>query len=81
MESRNIIVGNVCKLNSATISSSTPPNIIQYLDTGSITKNKIESAQLLNSKTQPFPSRAQRKVKRIQSSIRRLGLFWNITES
>ena len=84
MESRKIIVGNVCKLNSATISSSTPPNIIQYLDTGSITKNRIESTQLLNSTTQPFPSRAQRKVKKntiIYSTVRPILEHYGILEN
>lgn len=73
MKSRKIKVGDVCKLNASTISTSSPPNTIQYLDTGSITRNRIEIVQILNSKTSSFPSRAQRIVKKntiIYSTVR-----------
>ncbi|MCX6158919.1 MAG: restriction endonuclease subunit S [Ignavibacteriae bacterium] len=73
METRNIIIGNVCKLNSETLSTPNAPLIIRYLDTSSITKNKIEDIQLLDSSLAPFPSRAKRKVKKgtiIYSTVR-----------
>ena len=73
MVAKRIIVGKVCELNSETIGSSNPPQMIRYLDTGSITKNKIENIQLLDSRIEPFPSRAQRKVKKgtiIYSTVR-----------
>ncbi|MBS1552094.1 MAG: restriction endonuclease subunit S [Bacteroidetes bacterium] len=73
MNTRKIIVSKVSKLNSETISTANPPQYIRYLDTGSITRNKVENIQLLDSKKAPFPSRAQRKVKKgtiIYSTVR-----------
>ncbi len=73
MKTRKIIVGKVCDLNSETISSSNSFQSIRYLDTGSITRNKIENIQYLDSRILPFPSRAQRKVKKgtiIYSTVR-----------
>jgi type I restriction enzyme S subunit len=73
LKTRKIIVGKVCDLNSETISSSNSFQSIRYLDTGSITRNKIENIQYLDSRILPFPSRAQRKVKKgtiIYSTVR-----------
>ena len=73
METRKIIIGSVCELNKETIGSANSPQVIRYLDTGSITRNKIENIQLLDSHIAPFPSRAQRKVKKgtiIYSTVR-----------
>lgn len=60
---RPIVIKDVCKLNAETIGSKNAPQIIRYLDTSNITRNKIESIQTLDSRIAPFPSRAQRKVK------------------
>ena len=73
MQIRRIVIGNICELNSETISSSNSPEIIRYLDTSSITKNIIECFQLLDSRQTLFPSRAKRKVKNgtiIYSTVR-----------
>ncbi|MBS4027686.1 MAG: restriction endonuclease subunit S [Ignavibacteriales bacterium] len=73
MKSRKIVVNDVCKLNAETISSSHSPQIIQYLDTSNITRNRIDTIQILDSNIAPFPSRAQRKVKRetiVYSTVR-----------
>lgn len=65
MRNRKIIINkdNVCLFNAETIDSKNKQQIIKYLDTSSITRNKIEKIQLLDSKIAPFPSRAKRKVK------------------
>lgn len=63
MSKRKIIINEVCKINAETINGKNPPIIIRYLDTSSITNNKIEKTQVLNSNVSKFPSRAQRKVK------------------
>jgi len=70
---RKIIIGKVCKLNAETIGSQNIPQSINYLDTSSITRNRIEKIQYLESKLAPYPSRAQRKVKNetiIYSTVR-----------
>lgn len=73
MNSREIIVNIVCDLNSETIGSTDQPEVIKYLDTGSITRNKINNIQILDRNIESFPSRAQRKVKHetiIYSTVR-----------
>jgi len=73
MTKRKIIIKNVCDLNSKTIGNATQPKVIKYLDTGSITRNRIYNIQLLDRTIAPFPSRAQRKVKNgtiIYSTVR-----------
>ena len=64
METRKITIGQVCKFNIETIKSKNSPEIILYLDTGSITRNRIENIQTLDNRIGPFPSRAQRKVRK-----------------
>jgi len=73
MSNRRIVINQISKINAETIGGKNPPEVIHYLDTSSITRNRIENVQVLDSKTQPFPSRAQRKVKNetiIYSTVR-----------
>lgn len=73
MTTRKITINQVCKLNAETIGSKNTTKIIHYLDTSSITRNKIENIQVLDSRIAPFPSRAKRKVKEgtiIYSTVR-----------
>lgn len=62
MSKRTIVINEVCNLNSETMGSLSQPDEIQYLDTGNITRNRIDNVQILNRNVAPFPSRAQRKV-------------------
>lgn len=62
MKSRNISVSEVSLLNHSSISKNDTFDSIEYLDTGSITKNKIESTHSLNLGVDKIPSRAKRKV-------------------
>ena len=55
-------VGIIADLNKETFNKKSLPHIIKYLDTGSLTKNKIENLQILNTKLDKIPSRAQRKI-------------------
>ncbi|MDP3148510.1 MAG: restriction endonuclease subunit S [Ignavibacteria bacterium] len=73
MSNRTITVKDVCDLNFETIGNTSQPRIIKYLDTGSITRNRIDKIQQLDRSIEPFPSRAQRKVKNetiIYSTVR-----------
>lgn len=73
MTSRKIVINKISKINAETIRSKNAPEVIRYLDTSSITRNKIDNIQILDSKVAPFPSRAQRKVKNktiIYSTVR-----------
>lgn len=60
--SRVIKIIDVAELNRETFKKDEFPDFINYLDTGSLTKNKIEGFQRLNTKSEKIPSRAQRKV-------------------
>jgi len=55
-------IKDIAALNKETFKKDSFPNIIKYLDTGSLTKNKIEGFQRFNTKSEKIPSRAQRKV-------------------
>ena len=61
--SRFVKIKDISVLNRETFKKGSFPNIIKYLDTGSLTKNKIEGFQHLNTKLDKIPSRAQRKVR------------------
>ena len=60
---RYVKIKDIAVLNRETFKKGSLPNIIKYLDTGSLTKNKIEGFQHLNIKLDKIPSRAQRKVR------------------
>lgn len=55
-------IKDIAVINKETFKKDSLSKIIKYLDTGSLTKNKIEGFQLLNTKLDKIPSRAQRKV-------------------
>ena len=62
--SRVIKIKDVAVLNRETYKKNEFPDFINYLDTGSLTKNKVEGFQCLNTKEDKIPSRAQRKIKK-----------------
>ena len=57
---QEVRLGEVVEMNQKSIDKSYPHKTIQYLDTGSIANNKIESLQLFDSAK--LPSRAKRIV-------------------
>lgn len=73
MSNRKVIIGKICDINASSISSNNLPKQIKYLDTSSITKNKIDTIQTFNTEYDTVPSRAKRKVKNgtiIYSTVR-----------
>jgi len=61
-EWKEVRLGEVCDINKESYSAKEKWQYINYLDTGNITENKIESIQFLDTRTDKIPSRAKRKV-------------------
>ena len=60
---RTIRLGSACTTNSATYSPKEKWEFVNYLDTGNITNNRINSIQYIDVESEKLPSRARRKVK------------------
>ena len=72
-EWKRIRLGDACETNSETYSPKEEWGYVNYLDTGNITDNRIDSIQYIDTKAEKLPSRARRKVKRdsiIYSTVR-----------
>lgn len=54
-------LGDICVTNKRTYGSSSL-GIIEYIDTGSVTNNKIDNIQVLDPKIDKIPSRARRAI-------------------
>lgn len=70
---KKIRLGNACKTNMYSYSPKEKWNFVNYLDTGNITDNKIDSIQYIDVVNEKLPSRARRKVKKdsiIYSTVR-----------
>ena len=70
---RKIRLGDTCKTNTDSYSPKEEWNFVNYLDTGNITDNRIDSIQYIDLKSEKLPSRARRKVKKnsiIYSTVR-----------
>ncbi len=70
---RKVRLGDVCKTNTDTYSRKEGWEFVNYLDTGNITDNRIDSIQYIDVKSEKLPSRARRKVKKdsiIYSTVR-----------
>lgn len=61
---RKIRLGDACKTNMDSYSTKEEWDFVNYLDTGNITDNKIDSIQHIDLKNEKLPSRARRKVKK-----------------
>ena len=57
-------LGNIIKINQYTYTSHDQWKYVNYLDTGNITKNVIDTMQYINLSKEVLPSRARRKVKK-----------------
>ncbi len=64
---KTIRIGNACSINSDSYSPKEKWDFANYLDTGNITDNRIDTIQYIEIKVEKLPSRAKRKVK--QNSI------------
>ena len=85
---REVRLGDVVNTNLFSYSSKDNWKFINYLDTSSITENKIESYQLLEIDKDNIPSRAKRKVNNqdvifsnVRPNQRHYGLLKNIPEN
>lgn len=70
---RKIRLGDACKMNVDSYSPKEKWDFINYLDTGNITDNKIDSIQYIDVRCEKLPSRARRKVRKdsiIYSTVR-----------
>ena len=66
-------LGKYIKINQSTYSPKENWEFINYLDTGNITKNKVDEIQHINTASDKLPSRARRKVKKdsiVYSTVR-----------
>ena len=70
---KKIRLGDACKTNTDSYSPKEEWDFVNYLDTGNITDNRIDSIQYIDVKSEKLPSRARRKVKKnsiIYSTVR-----------
>ena len=70
---KKIKLGDACKTNTESYSTKEKWGFVNYLDTGNITNNTIDSIQFINLKNMKLPSRAKRKVRKdsiIYSTVR-----------
>lgn len=67
LEWKLIRLGDICKTNENSYYPKDNWKFVNYLDTGSLTENKITELQYINTKKDKMPSRARRKV--IKNSI------------
>ena len=67
LEWKLIRLGDICLTNKSSYSSKDNWKFVNYLDTGSLTENKITELQYINIEMDKMPSRARRKV--IKNSI------------
>ena len=57
-----VFIDDICKMNQKTYSNNENWEYVNYLDTGSITANKIDDIQWIDLSIDKLPSRARRKV-------------------
>ena len=70
---RKIRLGDACVTNTDSYSPKEEWKFVNYLDTGNITDNRIDSIQYIDVENDKLPSRARRKVKKdsiIYSTVR-----------
>ena len=70
---RKIRLGDACVTNVDSYSPKEEWKFVNYLDTGSITDNRIDSIQFIDVENDKLPSRARRKVKKnsiVYSTVR-----------
>ena len=61
-EWKKVRLGDIVKINSNTYSPKEGWKVVNYLDTGNITMNQVDSIQCIHVPTEKLPSRARRKV-------------------
>lgn len=61
-EWKKVKLGDICQTNLETYSLSEKWDFVNYLDTGSLTKNVVSEYQEINLPNDKLPSRARRKI-------------------
>jgi type I restriction enzyme S subunit len=84
----HVRLGDVVRTNASLYSEKESWQSVKYLDTGSISENKIEQIQTIDLKKEKLPSRAKRKVNKndiVYSTVRPIqrhyGILKNIPEN
>lgn len=78
---KKVRLGDIIETNTKTYSSKERWDFVNYLDTGNITKNRIDKIQYIDLSKEKLPSRAKRKVLRnsiIYSTVRPNQLHYGI---
>lgn len=73
MNKRIVQIKKISDINSRSLRKGDDFEVIQYLDTGNITKNNIHNLQILKIEKDKIPSRAKRRVRKntiIYSTVR-----------
>ena len=81
LEWKLIRLGDICVTNKNSYSPKDNWKFVKYLDTGSLTENKITELQYINIETDKLPSRARRKVRKnsiLYSTVRPNQLHYGI---
>lgn len=81
---KKIRLGDACKINTESYSTKEKWGFVNYLDTGNITNNTIDSIKFINLKNMKLPSRAKRKVRTdsiIYSTVRPNQRYFGIIKS
>lgn len=82
-EWQKVQLGEIVKTNASSYSSKENWGYVNYLDTGNITRNKIEEIQRIDLECEKLPSRAKRKVKHnsiLYSTVRPNQLHYGIVK-
>ena len=61
---RTIRLGDACEINAASYSPKEKWKFVNYLDTGNITDNRVDSIRYIDVRNDKLPTRARRKVKK-----------------
>lgn len=81
---QKVRLGSIAFINQNTYSPKEKWSFVNYLDTGNITRNKIDEIQNIDLTTDKLPSRAKRKVKKnsiIYSTVRPNQLHYGIIKT
>lgn len=80
-ERKKVRLGDIAKINQESYSPKEKWEYVNYLDTGNITMNSIDSIQYIDLSAEKLPSRAKRKVRKnsiIYSTVRPNQLHYGI---
>lgn len=80
-EWKKVRLGDIVKTNQSTYSPKEKWEYVNYLDTGNLTMNRIDSIQYIDLSKEKLPSRAKRKVKNnniVYSTVRPNQLHYGI---